>query len=472
MRRIPFEVLAAIVLVLLISRASVSTQDQADTYAEECVHEGCSTGELRELYDSYWEECIHEGCSAGEIEEISGDPTETQSMLSAFLQNQWYIRSQDISQSRMPSNSAWLYSNSDYSGLLFQVWQPVNPSVDNLSDVGFNDATTSVKVGTSIYADLYTGTGFSGSEVEVFQNDPDINSAGESLSANDATTFGVSSASVASRAPITFSALPSTIYIGSLDVTLTNVHGFQAQVPLAQAEIVVPDLHGQAPCSNHSIEGTRVYDPVYDILGWQEIEATQLKINGNFFQVFDSVTPHNMTCTNLHGLSVSNGTTVSQANVEDFGNLLDAILFLSPEYTSQTGHNAVIVTNASISTYTSYIQNAVSGVIIVQNGRNLSTSSILSSAKPSASGARTGVGLDRNGNTLSIVVIQNGSREAGMTAKQLGAYMIQEFQVDTVLNLDNSGSSQLLYVSPTQSFITMAGDSQGYRPVPNFLGIK
>ncbi|HEX2687315.1 MAG TPA: hypothetical protein VHN14_11895 [Kofleriaceae bacterium] len=152
--------------LVVVVMANLAEQRVLD-YHEECVVEGCSTEELAELYSSYAEECINEGCSAEEINELSGDPTETNSMLSQFLKNQWIIRSQDISSTYMPSNSAWLYSDANYSGLLFQVWQPVNPQVSDLSAFGFNDMVSSLRVGSAVYLATFNDSSFRNAQLTV-----------------------------------------------------------------------------------------------------------------------------------------------------------------------------------------------------------------------------------------------------------------------------------------------------------------
>lgn len=53
-------------------------------YSEECLHEGCSAEEVRELYSSYKEECIHEGCSPEEVIELAGGTGAVNAMLNDF----------------------------------------------------------------------------------------------------------------------------------------------------------------------------------------------------------------------------------------------------------------------------------------------------------------------------------------------------------------------------------------------------
>ena len=100
--------------------------------------------------------------------------------------------------------------------------------------------------------------------------------------------------------------------------------------------------------------------------------------------------------------------------------------------------------------------------------------------KPSSTGSRTGVGISKDGSTLYIVVVQTGPRQPGMTAKQLAAYLYQ-LGAYQAINLDNSGSSQLLYYKKTSdssyTYKTIFGDKDPSnkdvdRPIANFLGFR
>ena len=53
-------------------------------YDEECISEGCSGEEVRELYSSYKEECINEGCSHEEVIELAGNSSQVNAMLDEF----------------------------------------------------------------------------------------------------------------------------------------------------------------------------------------------------------------------------------------------------------------------------------------------------------------------------------------------------------------------------------------------------
>jgi hypothetical protein len=68
---------------LILSFFLFSSLSMAD-YGEECLSEGCSGEEVRELYSSYAEECINEGCSHEEVIELAGGAGNVNAMLDEF----------------------------------------------------------------------------------------------------------------------------------------------------------------------------------------------------------------------------------------------------------------------------------------------------------------------------------------------------------------------------------------------------
>jgi hypothetical protein len=67
-----------------------------DDYLEECVNEGCSGEEVRELYSSYAEECLHEGCSFEEVRELAGSADRVDDLLAEFRKHGWTVDSSDF----------------------------------------------------------------------------------------------------------------------------------------------------------------------------------------------------------------------------------------------------------------------------------------------------------------------------------------------------------------------------------------
>lgn len=155
--------------------------DSVDTWKEECEHEGCTSGgeEMKELYNSYKEECMHEGCTKDgeEINELSGGSAYNNSMFQGFLSAGWVIRSEDFSGSIM-DNAAWVYTGANYSGNMYQLWEPKNQATSsfiNLS-VSMNDQVSSIKLGSSAYIATYNNVGYSGAQLVVWNNQSSLGS--------------------------------------------------------------------------------------------------------------------------------------------------------------------------------------------------------------------------------------------------------------------------------------------------------
>ncbi|HSL83577.1 MAG TPA: hypothetical protein VLF66_12450, partial [Thermoanaerobaculia bacterium] len=153
-----------------LSLLGVDRSPGVGSWYEECTIEGCNTEELEEIYNSYYSECIDETCSTEEISELSGGPGENDNMLFDFLKHQWVIQSGNISSTRLPDNAAWLFTGASSTGLLYQVWEPVNQSVSNLAnvhDVNFTDRVSSFRVGEDAYLATYNDASFSGAQLVV-----------------------------------------------------------------------------------------------------------------------------------------------------------------------------------------------------------------------------------------------------------------------------------------------------------------
>lgn len=323
---------------------------------------------------------------------------------------------------------------------------------------------------------------------------------------------------------ITVSDLPSTIDLPGTSTPLQNIVGKKAVVTHADyANYFVPNGKNQSvncsrlsnykalECRNGDISCNRLTSlekscssstpkcsevnikdnnnhslpfALYTLEEWNTIYPGGLKVNANWFDIDGPPNfPYISPCTQVYGYSANNGTEISSASKGDpvgsQTNLLDALIITSHSLPDGTTHkNIKVVANSDIAS-TNNISQAVSGFIILKNGRSVSSSRLPSSIKSQNTGARTGVGIKNEGDgsqTLILVVVQPGSRQPGMTAKELALYLKQLGATD-VINLDNSGSSQLLYNSSSGLVITKKGDldqnnKPAYRPIPNFLQIS
>lgn len=240
-------------------------------------------------------------------------------------------------------------------------------------------------------------------------------------------------------------------------------------------------------CSKLSIKDTTnppkaLNTPLFTLEEWYAKSPNGLKINANWFDISGepgAYFPHEYPCSKIYGYSVSNGTKISSASTGDptpsGTNLLDALVI-----TGKSSKKISIVPNADINDLQGVTQ-AVGGFIILQAGKPKKNKEISKSDKPNGTGSRTGVGIKKEADgstTLYIVVIQGGDPQYtdGLNANAFARYFKQLGASDAI-NLDNSGSSQLVYgTSPSISTKTLPGDSYKgnsvYRPIPNYLGIS
>lgn len=97
MRKVVLYASVALIIFFLASQGTmVSKKVATNDYQEECLSEGCSDEEVRELWVSYKEECINEGCSKEEIIELGGTPQGALAMLRHFKRLGFEVRDKDF----------------------------------------------------------------------------------------------------------------------------------------------------------------------------------------------------------------------------------------------------------------------------------------------------------------------------------------------------------------------------------------
>jgi|GEM_PF-4103891 len=231
-----------------------------------------------------------------------------------------------------------------------------------------------------------------------------------------------------------------------------------------------------------SQEGATFVSPLYTVEDWGtkypvSSGLAELRVNGNWFDIRGTPGfPYKEPCTNILGLSVSDSTVVSRADTPDrdgmgTANYLDAFLVVAGAGGKNEFHFA---SNSGIASYTN-VKHAVGGFLLVKNGKVLDPPS---STKPNAVGARTVLGIDRTGETLTIAVVESVSGSKGLNAADIAQYMKRVHKAYHVINLDNSGSSQFFFKNGESVTKSDPGDNHPdtyarvYRPVPNFLSIR
>lgn len=97
MRKVVLYICVALIIFTLASQGTMVTKKvTASDYQEECLSEGCSDEEVKELWRSYKEECINEGCSKEEVIELGGTPSGALQMLQHFRRLGLQVRERDF----------------------------------------------------------------------------------------------------------------------------------------------------------------------------------------------------------------------------------------------------------------------------------------------------------------------------------------------------------------------------------------
>jgi hypothetical protein len=134
-----FEFLAvALVLPGIYFLSLVPTAAEAN-YLEECLIEGCSFEEIRELHRSYFEECCGEGCNNEEVRELAGGQAYIPQLIQAFRSRGLPIcrigfaaaeagaaggaahGAAEGGHQQVPKSSVWLFSEPDFKGETLEI---------------------------------------------------------------------------------------------------------------------------------------------------------------------------------------------------------------------------------------------------------------------------------------------------------------------------------------------------------------
>ncbi|WP_346290197.1 phosphodiester glycosidase family protein [Sphaerothrix gracilis] len=201
---------------------------------------------------------------------------------------------------------------------------------------------------------------------------------------------------------------PNVVHIVQVDLSQSNIRPF-----VTPADPVEGD-HAAARTTSEFVEQFQL----------------QIAINGHFFHPFREETPwnyfpHSGELARPVGLAVAAGESYAPAS-DDF----PALCFLSKQ--------AVIRADGTCPAETT---EAIAGTpIVLQQGQPAIPADF--AEKPYA---RAAVGLDRNGQTLWLVVIDGKQPRysEGMTLAEVAA-ILQELGAETALNLDGGGSTTLV----------------------------
>lgn len=227
--------------------------------------------------------------------------------------------------------------------------------------------------------------------------------------------------------------------------------------------------------------------PMFNIMEWEELARPNppfVMVNANWFDIRGPrYFPYNMPCTDVFGYLVDAGNVMSEYSKPDvqFGEKLDAFVV------TETGKPGIKYDLAIRSSdelrdigrpgRLAMVKYAVGGFITARNGIPLPSAQ---GNKPTVANSRSAIGLSPDNRTMTIVVVQGGPDGEGLDAEMMARYLIESHGAKTVINLDNSGSSQFLYaLSDSSGYIesrpgdrTQDGKAVALRPVPAVLVVS
>lgn len=275
-----------------------------------------------------------------------------------------------------------------------------------------------------------------------------------------------------------------------------DVTAYYVEIPLSQIQVYVPEVEKFKDRHQNSYSGGKFNAPLLTLTEWHDAypknSQPTLLINANWFNVWESGIPYNGEKMNLRqatrsyliGLSVSDGKIISSHETLDQENVkLDSIVFNSRKKKAKLLFNDEI--GKKLANNSGYFdgKNAVSGFILMREGKILPTPPKNNNHYNRL--PRTGIGLKDDNKTAVVIVVHNQTWAHGVNAEEF-ANLFKLMGCENVINLDNSGSVELLYLgnnalgqptpihTKTSDVNNRCGQSFNLteRPKPNFLGFK
>lgn len=275
--------------------------------------------------------------------------------------------------------------------------------------------------------------------------------------------------------------------------------GYFAILPLATTATYVPKVKEFKDRYKNDYAGGQFDAPLLTLQEWYQAcpqnNKPELLINANWWNIWPSgvplqddklkINPRKFPRTFLIGLSISEGELVSSHNTKDQGDVpLDVFIV-----DAKTKKAAVLSNTEFDNIYRANPKsienkNAVAGFVIAKDSKLHSSPEANNNA--SKYFPRTGIGISQDQKNLIVIVIQNLVKEHTVTATEF-ANLFLSLGCSDVINLDNSGSVELLYhgsnsfgekvkiqTKTCDTFVDQDGltKNNSERPKPNFIGFR
>lgn len=309
---------------------------------------------------------------------------------------------------------------------------------------------------------------------------------------------------------------PERVDASDFGVTGRKVQGWYSIVDLTKAQVVVPNnkednkKNGNIICPNSQCGVCKFpYRVIFkaeagkeqiDNCGVDTVDQTTkntntweyfysepiLWINANFFDISTPGThPYSNYCTNILGVSFSNGDSISDwlnypAWEDRYGYIkydLDALIFYKPNAPQGNGKKAEIVLYNDFS-HNNYLadnaQNAVGGIYFFRNG-TFSAQLFHGVVDSSYPNGRTAIGISDDALKLLVLEVDNNIPNSDGVSFDEMVIFFKNKGYNNAINLDGNGSSAFLYKNNNGTIQSCPMDNEPkyeHRPIPNFLGFK
>lgn len=290
--------------------------------------------------------------------------------------------------------------------------------------------------------------------------------------------------------------VPVRIHEDAFGISGRNIQGYYSEIDLTKANVTVPnnDYNVDVNCPKSGYEPYQIFP--YRVIvaatgqypknpSWRSYYPLTLTINSNFFDVSSAiVNPYNGYCTNILGVSLSNGASISnwQAYPAWSGSglvyYLDALVFYKDGAAYAKGKKADIIRYSALSPsfLSTNVQNAVGGIFFLRSGTDTSDTFGDVVSRTSNKG-RTAVGVSDDGKKLLILEVDSKIPESSGVKFSDMVTFFKARGYNNVMNLDGDGSSAFYYNRNSNIFSSSPMDIWGgstrlHRPIPNFLGFK
>lgn len=261
----------------------------------------------------------------------------------------------------------------------------------------------------------------------------------------------------------------------AIQIDLQNAEGEPIRGWLGKVDLAAPGLEVvvteplEPPAQDEKAEA--VLTPTDE---WARENRLSLAINANFFSILDRPSK----TSDILGLSISDGQVISESRSYEGVND-PAVVF------NRHGKARVLVPPPGFDF--GIVYDGVAGIgasagdpdrhgLIVLDGENHGATARVA---PEVRHPRTAVGVDRQGDTLFVLVIDGRQPDwsVGVTLPELAQILI-DHGVDDALNLDGGGSSAFVFVPDPQdpaepsAPITNRPSDGHFRAVANHLGFR